>query len=369
MKKKILHLCSADKFISQFVEFNSENFSDCEHTYWIFGSYPGLENKEFKRVARHNSNKCQQCVFFWELICDLHSHEAVICHGLFGRKLIILLYLLPWTCKKLAWAVWGGDLYSVNKKSETFFDKLLHYIKAKTIRRISYYLTYLDGDVEKIKEIFDGHSKWLKCFLYRSNILQDHTDPQTKTSHKSQKDHILRIQLGNSADPSNLHIPIIKKLSDSFDCEYELHVPLAYGNPKYRAEILLLGEELLGPKFRPQTTFVDYHLYLKSLRKIDIAIFNFDRQQGMGNIINLINYGAHVYLKAEQSPYKYLRSIGITVGAISSDFSSQNLRKLTDCEKLKNKKIIQELHSENQLVEQWRNIYETIGEKNVESSI
>lgn len=367
--KKILHLCSADKFISQFVQFNSENFSEYEHTYWIFGSYPGLENEEFKRVARHNSNKIQQCIFFWELIYDLQSHEAVICHGLFGRKLITLLYILPRICKKLGWAVWGGDVYSDNKKSEKFFDKVHHYIKAKTIRRISYYLTYLYGDVEKINEVFGGQSKWLKCFLYRSNIIKNCTEPQTKPSHKSQKDHILRIQLGNSADPSNLHIPIIKKLSDGFDCEYELHVPLAYGSQKYREEILLLGKELLGPKFKPQTTFVDYNLYLKSLREIDIAIFNFDRQQGMGNIINLINYGAHVYLKAEQSPFKYLKSIGITVGTIPSEFSSQNLRRLTECEKLKNKKIIQELHSENNLVAQWRNIYETIGEKNVKSTI
>jgi hypothetical protein len=119
------------------------------------------------------------------------------------------------------------------------------------------------------------------------------------------------ILLGNSADPSNNHIEVFNKLTNYKDSDIKVYTPLSYGNKKYAQNIINQGKKLLGDKFVPITDFMPKEEYLTLLAKIDIAVFNHNRQQAMGNIITLLGLGKTVYLKQDISSAILLKNHGI----------------------------------------------------------
>jgi dTDP-N-acetylfucosamine:lipid II N-acetylfucosaminyltransferase len=57
-------------------------------------------------------------------------------------------------------------------------------------------------------------------------------------------------------------------------------------------------------------SFSDYNDFL---RKVDIAIFNHQRQQGMGNTIALLSLGKKVYIRSDATPWEYFNDMGMAI--------------------------------------------------------
>ena len=78
-------------------------------------------------------------------------------------------------------------------------------------------------------------------------------------------------------------------------------------------EIIRKGEALLGNRFKPLTDFISLQQYRCLLGEIDLAIFNHQRQQGLGNIIALLAKGKTVYLRPEVTTRACFEQMGITL--------------------------------------------------------
>jgi hypothetical protein len=76
--------------------------------------------------------------------------------------------------------------------------------------------------------------------------------------------------------------------------------------------------------------------YLKFLKSIDIAIFNHERQQAMGNTINLLGMGKKVFMRTGLSHYDFMKSIGI----ILNSFTDLNIEKIEESEAKNNEAIV-----------------------------
>src|SRR5690606_7302163 len=155
------------------------------------------------------------------------------------------------------------------------------------------------------------------------------------------------IQIGNSADPTNNHFELIDKIYASGLENIKVFCPLSYGNMKYRNMVLKYGDEWLGKKFVPMLDFMEFEKYNLYMSSIDVAVFNYNRQKAMRNIIGLLRLGKEVVISSSPSYYCYFKELGLSI--FSTECIESTSIPLTEEEKIKNIKIMHDNFNENKL--------------------
>lgn len=208
-------------------------------------------------------------------------------------------------------------------------------------------VTYVEGDVDLAREWCGATGKYLECIMYPSNIYRElPIDGKPRAT--------VNIQIGNSADPSNNHFEILEWLLPFRDHNIAIYAPLSYGDQNYAQSLIKAAETHFGDKFKPIIDFMPFDGYLEFLDKIDIAIFNHRRQQGMGNIITLLGLGKKVYLRNDVTPWNTFERIGVKV----YDVSCIDPNPIDDVIKRRNQVLIKSHFSEKILVDQLMKIFE-----------
>lgn len=163
---------------------------------------------------------------------------------------------------------------------------------------------------------------------------------------------IIRVLVGNSADPENNHLETFAELS-RIRGDFTVHVPLAYGDAANRERVMRVGEELFGDRFMPILGMMPFGEYLAFLQSIDIAIFNHKRQQAMGNTISLLGMGKRVFIRSQTPQWDLFKEFGVTVSAVDNGIDlhllSENLAEA-------NKSTIATRFSLRVLSEQWERL-------------
>ena len=117
---------------------------------------------------------------------------------------------------------------------------------------------------------------------------------------------------------------------------------------------------LYGDKFRPLDDFLPPQEYQKILNSVDVAIFNHDRQQALGNILILLHLGKKVFVKNDITTWNFLKKKGLTVYN-TYDIDKSNFEEfifLDESTKEKNREMVEKEFSEEKCVKLWRNIFE-----------
>jgi dTDP-N-acetylfucosamine:lipid II N-acetylfucosaminyltransferase len=292
MKNKILHVMILDKFLAPYIDFIDEHFGRENHHYVFITSekYEYGLTPEHKVEFLHTDDD-----IFITLLEYMKIAKKIILHGLWRDKVDILLYFNQKLLKKCYWIMWGGDFYFPETKSK---------IKYEIIKNIGYLVTYIEGDYELAKKWYKAKGKYHECFMYPSNLFKEY-DIEVK------KETTINIQLGNSADPSNNHLEVLKKLIKYKDDNIRILVPLSYGNQDYAKIVISKGKEFFGNKFIAITEFMPFKNYLVFLSNIDIAIFTHKRQQAMGNTITLLGLGKKVYMRTDVTHWQLFKDIDV----------------------------------------------------------
>src|SRR5690606_30619276 len=176
---------------------------------------------------------------------------------------------------------------------------------------LGHLVTYIEGDVELARQWYGATGQYHECLMYPSNTYQDLPVPARKET-----DHTINLLLGNSAYPSNNHLEILERLTPYRNQDIAIYTPLSYGKEDYASKVIEAGHNLFGDKFKPLTEFMPYEQYLTLLSRIDIAIFNHNRQQGMGNIISLLGLGKKVYMRKDVTPWGMFNNNGIIIHSV-----------------------------------------------------
>jgi hypothetical protein len=112
------------------------------------------------------------------------------------------------------------------------------------------------------------------------------------------------VLVGNSTDPSNNHFSAFEKLYLSGLNPLNVISILSYGDfDDYKNNVIKNGIELFGSAFKPITHFMRLNDYLNLLDEVDFAIFNHDRQEGMGVTIQLLSVGKPVFFNPRSPAY------------------------------------------------------------------
>jgi dTDP-N-acetylfucosamine:lipid II N-acetylfucosaminyltransferase len=344
----ILHLTRKEKFTKPFISFVKNNFNIKNNFFLLIG---GNQDKNFDledtNYIKTLNTKYDFFMYFIEFNKKMYLSDKIIIHGLSQPYSIIYLFFNPWLLKKTYWMIWGADLYSYKLSKRTVKWNILEFFKRYIIKHMGYITTTIPGDYLLAKEWYSTDAIYIQNLMYQSHVSRN-VKEINKNSHNS-----INIQVGNCSDKSHNHIEILNILLKYKNENIKIFLPLSYGDENYAKKIIYEGNKLFGDKFIPITDFMSFEKYNDYMSSIDIAIFNYDRQQAMGNIIGLISLGKKVYLKSTITPYKYFLDLGIKVYSLSNDVE---INKISKKDASENKEIAKSFFSSNTLKNNWKDI-------------
>lgn len=351
----ILHFCTLEKFIPSFIELINDEFDSESHRFLVFGDRKKFPFKEAPNVEYYPSfikfggSLWASITTAYRFIKLCNQSKKVILHGLWDDHLIELLFFFPQILKKCYWAVWGGDLYRYKFRANKIRLIVHEFFRRVVIKRLENIIAFIPGDFELAQKWYLTRARLHRCFMYTSNIF---VPPET-INCDNEFNRVVKILIGNSADPRNNHIEAFEKIRGLKDSAIQILVPLSYGDRGYAKDIIKIGKEIFGEKFVPIENFMDLREYLAFLSQVDIAVFNHDRQQAMGNIIALLGSGKRVFLRKEVVTYEFFRNLGVKI------FDVQEF--CLNCLKISMKdniKVIQENFSRDRLINDLNEIFE-----------
>lgn len=379
----LVHVVYDNKFINSTYEvFNSLNRKGLINRYVFISNNTQYLFKNLKEIVP-NIDIIREEDFLKYL--EERAINAIMLHGL------NLINIIPQIKKhiKIFWFAWGYDIYSfpadkpfiplnlyrpLTKKNteSSFINKLrvLHgkidsFCKRKKIEKAISRIDYFSGVLPDEYQLMKNNS----CFKAKEVVFNYFsTDGRSSEDLNQPYCEGNSIQVGNSANPTNNHIDLYELISKLNLHDTKIYSFLSYsGSQDYIENVKKYGEKLFGNNYIAITDFLPLHEYKNIVIKCNNVIMGHERQQAMGNIHNAIWTGCKVYLFETSVTYRCLKQLGFLVFTIEKDLTKQNiLQKLTDEEKLYNRRKILEYHSEEIHYKNLNSILDLI-EDNVES--
>ena len=333
-------------YIKKYVDFLEDNFSLHEHVCVCVEKEKPIDHRVI-----HVGNALG---VLFILVPLLFKAKKIFLHGLWDKYVILTLFLFPVFLKKSYWLIWGGDLYSLFKKKRRLRSIFLDWAKKQVIKRLKGVVTHLKGDYELVRDHFGFCGQYLYTILYIRNV----TVPE-KSDGNIDKDFV---QIGNSPDPTNNHEHLFELIAKTVPLnqeKYKKFVPLAYGN--YAERIIKLKTQA-NHLFGAEHCYILEDLrhlpdYIKLLSRVDVALFDHDRQQAVGNIILLLSLGATIYLRSDITTWSFLHEHGLIVRDIATLKASKPLLRLQPQEVSQNRENIEKYFTEERAVMLWRKIF------------
>lgn len=255
----------------------------------------------------------------------LRKYDAIIISGLLGVIPRGFQYD-PDILNKLYIDFWGGD-YTIYR-FRNFWIQRHYYLEMRfgaleLIRRCAGWILEMEGDYQEIRR----HAGVDKRSFVAPILTPDDVAEKsfTITRKRTDFDHNYNIWLGNSGAVENCHRQILLRLAHLRDQDIRIYCPLSYGNKRkrYAANVEKLGKFIYGEKFVALKDYMPKQEYFALFNSIDVAIFNNNRQQGMGNIEEMLRQGKKVYMRTTTPMWSWYRKRGNTI------FDVRELRGIT----------------------------------------
>jgi dTDP-N-acetylfucosamine:lipid II N-acetylfucosaminyltransferase len=345
-KYKYIHIFPNEKFISTFIEKLDFYFNIEEH-YFIY--LEGKNVRELPIESRENNliiSSLKEFLIKKKIIYEkFRVSDKIFIHGLYKWYFILFLNFKKDILFKSYWIIWGSDLYQYQNKSIS--GQIKTYFRKRIIQKVGSFVTYVYGDYNLAQKWYNAKGIYHECFIYPSNLYKEY-------NIKPKEHSTINLQIGNSADPSNNHIEVLKQLMKYKDENIQLLTPLSYGDKEYTKDIIENGKEFFEDNFIPLTELMPFQKYLEFLSKIDIAIFGHKRQQAMGNIITLLGLGKKVYMRRDITSWQLFQNIGVKV----FDVENIDLELIDEHTKRDNQQKIKKYFSEKSYICQLKKIFE-----------
>jgi dTDP-N-acetylfucosamine:lipid II N-acetylfucosaminyltransferase len=304
----VLHIFTqVSDYALEFIRLLKEKFEPLDHIL-VF------RNKSRKEILE---GKFQGKIYFLETRKELVSNmpsllkntDKIIFHSFPVSRSLLFWYRHRKYCSKGVWSVWGQDAYWYNYCEKTLENRMYEWIRTRLIRRLHTILCPIRGDYDFIRDHYRTKA------IYQPGMYPIPTDFEALRGTKDKKEDngIIHIQVGNSANPTNNTIEIIRYLAKNMGGKYLVFCPVSYGDEVYAKTVIDFGNKELGDRFYPMTAFLDREQYASFVASVDILIMNHQRQQGLGNIFSYLYLGKKVYIRSDNSSFQFFEEHGIKV--------------------------------------------------------
>ena len=345
-KPTIVHLCHWDpKFIPPFIAFINERFDPSEHLFVIYGAPPAeiSATPNARRVAEQKLGIGE----LHRMRSEVTAARRVIVHGLFNNRVASLLASVPHKLHGCRWVLWGGDLYDRDRLPRDARWHAANIVRRAAIARLGGIAALMPGDVALVRSRFGFRGTHFPCLGYPSNVFRG-------AMASDREPPLPTILVGNSATPSNRHSEAFKRLSETVRSDFKIICPLSYGDPSYAANVQAEGTAMFGTRFVALREFLAPGEYKRVLDSVDVAVFCHDRQQGVGNCVQLLGRGVRLHLNASTTHFAHFRSEGFPVATLD-EIDLQTLDKEA---RQRSHQLACSLYSESRLESQYRDLFD-----------
>ena len=347
---------SGGMFVGDFYRFISTYFNRQEHAFLT----DKVNNKVFNVDG---SDGCEvRSIFSYGGMRLLRDADCIIAHGMVSSKMLLLYLLRPGSYKKIAWVIWGGDIYGGKTLKQGPKRRIIEAARGYLYRHIRLVGTVSSKDYAYAHDTYGVNA--VECEVTypvpASNV--ELLNSLRAAVSKDEKE-LIRIQIGNSATASNHHVEALDMLAKYKDENIKIFLPLAYGmgeRSSYGSEIEEYARNIFGDKVEVMKQPVPGDEYLKILSTVDVGVFNNSRQQGMGNISQLMMLGAKVFARKDVSMWDHLTSLGCTLFDISQieNLPFDEFVYMSDAARNHNASIFDRRHSLKPKIDQWTKLFE-----------
>lgn len=349
----ILHLFSYEKFALDYILKINKLFDQNEHLFFVIGNKveEALDDIKSPNVI-FSSSFSNKMLCMFEINKYIILSEKVIFHSMFfGTLALIDIDILGLVFgHKFFWNIWGFDLYNEyrNRKKR----KLFHLGMTVFVREIKS-VGYIKGDYDYLLAHFKTNAKFfLASYAYNFD--------KKYIKYSKNKSDKINILIGNSCNLECQYeeaLAKIKKIEDKRDKKIYCLLSYPKNNNEYRNEIIKYGTKLFKEDFIPVVEYVGYNEYMNFLSDIDVAIFNHNRQQALGNIALLLFLGKKVFINPMNACFQYFSEIGATVYS-TKDLHSEECFDCINVEQAKrNTEVISDFFSDKSFYTMWDNIF------------
>lgn len=355
---KFVHIMGAGgMYTHDFSKMIAESFDPKNHCF-----LSRMSDHDNFSVARKNGVEIVNPVSI-RAIRILHSCDCIVCHGMINPKNLALYSLLPSLCRKTNWVIWGGDIYHDKDAESQKKASAIDFLRRRIYKRFKWATTLSGEDYAYARKTYGLKAREFEgCYPVPATLNACLVEEAIRAK-ANKNDGPYVIQVGNSATATNQHMQALDMLSKFKDRDFELFLPLNYGAAGYEHyadEVVDHAVGLFGPNrviaLRERIGGADY---LELLSKVDVGVFNNNRQQAMGNISQLILMGAKVYLRKDVSMWKHFESLGCVLNDFDSitQLSFEDFIKEDPEVKEANIAVIKKRHSLEEKVDMWRYIF------------
>jgi dTDP-N-acetylfucosamine:lipid II N-acetylfucosaminyltransferase len=358
---KYVHTIINNPITNPYIDLINRNFNPDDHSFFIIRGFSEKDSKirDGKNVFIISNLKNIHNGF--RLLWRIKNSERIFIHGLFTPYLVYILFLQPWILKKCSWVIWGGDLYDYVEKRTTLRSKIIEYLRANVIRNMGQIITPIKGD-------YDLARKWYKAkgsretASYPFSISTEEIDEILERDHENKltKQMPVNIFIGNSATHTNNHFEIIDYLKQYNNQNVKIYALLAYGDSEYASKVHERGKQIFGDKFESINTFLPFKEFILIYNRIDILIFNHERQQGVGNLFLAMYLKKKVYINNKSPLWDFFNvDLGLTVYT-TSDIEKESFADFSEKDNLilmKNKQIIKAVLNEDYIINGWKKLF------------
>ncbi|PVX46590.1 4-alpha-L-fucosyltransferase (glycosyl transferase family 56) [Flavobacterium sp. 103] len=296
----IVHVIDPDKFTEPLANFLIEDGRFKDH-YFLCPKFSSI-NESNQLI--HLKSPLSKHLFYniWRMFDLCFKAKRIVLHG---AVVIQFFFFFPFFFHKISWVIYGYEL-DIIKAPSGKYSRMIRFVLGK----VSSHISHIYEDSKEANFLLNSQTKFEYSTMYFSNVIN--TD-FFKSENISRKESI-NVLVGNSTDPSNEHISIFDMIENEINFIDRIYCPLSYGlYDDYKDKIIEEGYRRFGDKFIPLTKFMNINEYVNFLKIIDVAIFNHNRQQAMGNTLTLLGLGKIVYMRQGTNSFESLTKRGFQV--------------------------------------------------------
>lgn len=288
--RRVLHILPYSVFTESIIKKDLKCLSGCRQLHWIIGTKNIRSvhiNLDKEAYGLRFIESGQRSIYdYAAIVRKFLESDKVIIHSLYYdvHILKIMAHMPSFIKKKFVWIIWGGD---INKAENQDMEKT----RRRLIEHIPVFGCFCKADYELLCKEYQIQRAVVKKMIYPYVLYQG------KPLYRKRARNVIIL---NSATPACRHKDALERLSMYKDRDMRVYCILSYpDNSRYVNEICSMGRKIFGDRFIPVTGFMDYGRYQELLADMDIAVFNHNRQQGGGNLNNLLYMGKKIYMSAE----------------------------------------------------------------------
>lgn len=276
--------------------------------------------------------------------------DLIIAHGFTDMW---YYFFSPSTLKKTVWVIWGFDLYDYRTRKNSLYSRICFQIKKSLVKRIPYVISNV-GDYKLLQKWYGTSPKLLQVYSLYGNGCTN-VKPHIRQTNAG----TINILLGNSSTLTNRHIEGLDILSKYKNEDIKIHIPLSYGDKEYAKSVEKHAREIFGDKVIILDKMMSPESYNDFLSTMDIAVFNQNRQQGVGNLTYMFQGGVKIFLNDDNPLCEYYAELNLPVNSINNipEMSFDEFIHINPSDVQASTQRAQDIFSEETLIKQWDEVF------------